>query len=133
MSYYSSIGMSIMLGITWIPGLFGSEGVVIQFIFDVFTGLQGFFIFLLFVVFPEDARKVLCCGCCSNDPMVVGVSTANGRGGFPTTTTRGKYLKKNSTLKPRKGSRKGSRVSPECPTHRIVHVTNGKISKTTFC
>ena len=61
--------MSIMLGVTWIPGLFRRAEIFVQIVFDVFTCLQEFFICLIFVVFQEDARKVLCCGCCEGNGM----------------------------------------------------------------
>jgi hypothetical protein len=60
----------MMLGVSWIPGFFGKNEEWVQIIFDIFAGLQGFLMFLLLVVFQEDARKVLCgcmSGCMNND------------------------------------------------------------------
>ena len=118
-----------MLGMTWMPGLFGDDGDsevehrIIQMIFDIFTGLQGFFIFLLFVVLQDDARKALFCfNCCTKD-VLADVTSMNHK----QNTT--KYEKSNSVIKIRKRFR---RVTPENPHHKFIHVTNGHISKTTF-
>ena len=118
-----------MLGMTWMPGLFGDDGDsevehrIIQMIFDIFTGLQGFFIFILFVVLQDDARKALfCLNCCAKD-VLADVTSVNRK----QNTT--KYEKSNSVIKIRKRFRT---VTPENPHHKFIHVTNGRISKTTF-
>ena len=112
---------------TWTPGLFGGEGdsevehLIIQMIFDVLTCLQGFFIFLLFVVFQDHARKALYCfNCCANDELA-GVTSITQK------QNTAKYEKSGSLMKIRKRFRT---VSPD--NHKFIYVTNGRVSKTVF-
>jgi len=57
----------ILFGFSWAFAAFTVKGAseVFQFLFVVFNSLQGFFIFLFFVVFAKDARKLWLrlCGC----------------------------------------------------------------------
>ena len=67
----SFVGVSLLFGMTWLFAIFtfGSTNVSIayamQFLFATFNILQGFFIFLFFVLLSADARQewqqLLCC------------------------------------------------------------------------
>ena len=56
-----TITMSVLLGVTWLFALFavGKATVTFQVIFTVLTSLQGFFLFVLFVLMKKDAREAL--------------------------------------------------------------------------
>ena len=108
-----TLGMSLMLGVYWLIGVFPSTGIPTQILFDIFCGLQGFFIFILFVLLQEDTRRALCC----RDVALVGIPSTKGK------QRTGKY-KAGAKL------RKGSKISPE--KHRVIHVTNGRVSKSKF-
>ena len=71
-----TFGMSVMLGVTWIFGAIPNAGVTEQILFDVLCGLQGFFIFFLFVLLQEDTRKIICC---SNVTLLVGIPSISVR------------------------------------------------------
>ena len=52
-------GCSIIMGITWIIGLFAVADLkfAVQVLFCVFNSLQGFFIFIFYCVRNQDIRK----------------------------------------------------------------------------
>ena len=56
-----TIFISVLLGATWTFALFGigEVSIVFQIIFCVFAPLQGFFIFLMFVVYPKEMRPIV--------------------------------------------------------------------------
>ena len=64
---FSLCGIMILFGFSWAFAAFTVKGAseVFQFLFVVFNSLQGFFIFLFFVVFAKEARKLWLrlCGC----------------------------------------------------------------------
>ena len=56
------LAISVLLGLTWVFGLlsiFESSSFVFQILFSIFNSLQGFFIFLLFVIRPVKIRNHL--------------------------------------------------------------------------
>ena len=115
-----TLGMSVMLGVPWLLGVFHSAGriPIIQILFDVFCGLQGFFIFVLFVVLQDDTRKVLCC----RDVSLVGIPSTTCKrttGKYKDGEPHGMNLRKRSKVSPGKGG-------------GVIHVRNGRVSKTTF-
>ena len=63
----SLTGVMVLFGLTWVFAAFTvkSAAVVFQFLFAVFNSLQGFFIFMFFVVLSKDSRELwlLACGC----------------------------------------------------------------------
>jgi len=65
----SIMGVMVLFGLTWVfAALTISEAsVVFQILFAAFNSLQGFFLFLFFCVFNEDAqnfwRQVFSCKC----------------------------------------------------------------------
>ena len=66
-------GCSILMGLTWIIGLFAVADLkfAVQVLFCVFNSLQGFFIFVFYCARNQDVRKewLSCCGC-SKDKAV---------------------------------------------------------------
>ena len=63
----SLTGVMVLFGLTWVFAAFTvrSASVVFQFLFAIFNSLQGFFIFLFFVVLAKEARELwlVACGC----------------------------------------------------------------------
>ena len=61
------MGLMALFGLTWIFAAFtvSAASTAFQFLFAIFSSLQGFFIFLFFCVFGKEGRelwlKVLCC------------------------------------------------------------------------
>ena len=63
----STMGVMSLFGLTWVFGALTvrEASTAFQFVFAIFNSLQGFFIFLFFCVFGEEAKtfwqQVLCC------------------------------------------------------------------------
>ena len=55
----SAVSLTVIMGLTWIPGLFvvGNEGVLpLAYISTILVASQGIFIFLIFVLFSKNVR-----------------------------------------------------------------------------
>ena len=84
-SFISIISISFMFGLQWVFGAFTIEeaSVVFQWLFVVFSTLQGFFLFLFFSVFTEEAREewlnLFSCGHRKKKKRGVGVITSQGK------------------------------------------------------
>ena len=67
-TFISIVSISFMFGLQWVFGAFtiAEASLVFQWLFVVFSTLQGFFLFLFFCVFTQDAREewlnVITCG-----------------------------------------------------------------------
>lgn len=66
-SIFSILGVMSLFGLTWVFGAFTIRGAseFFQFLFVTFNSLQGFFIFLFFVVFAKETQDLWlqACGC----------------------------------------------------------------------
>ena len=84
-TFISIISISFMFGLQWAFGAFTIEeaSVVFQWLFVVFSTLQGFFLFLFFCVFTEEAREewlnLFSCGRRQKKKRGVGVITSQGK------------------------------------------------------
>ena len=59
--YRITIFISVLLGGTWMVAMFGigSASLVFQIVFCLVSSMQGFFIFLMFVIYPKDMRPLV--------------------------------------------------------------------------
>ena len=63
-SFWLTIGLSVLLGVSWIFGLLASAGlpnyirIPFDIVFTVLASLQGVFLFLLYCVRPQECRKL---------------------------------------------------------------------------
>ena len=84
-TFISIISISFMFGLQWVFGAFTIEeaSVVFQWLFVVLSTLQGFFLFLFFCVFTEEAREewlnLFSCGRRKKKKRGVGVISSQGR------------------------------------------------------
>jgi len=66
-SIFSILGITSLVGLGWVFAAFTIAGTaqVFEFLFVGFNSLQGFFIFLFFVVFPKETQDLWlqACGC----------------------------------------------------------------------
>ena len=84
-TFISVVLISFMFGLQWVFGAFtiSKASVVFQWLFVIFSTLQGFFLFLYFCVFTDDAREewlnLLSCGRRKGRKRAVSLSVGNRR------------------------------------------------------
>ena len=81
----SLTGVMVLFGLTWVFAAFTvrNASIAFQFLFAVFNSLQGFFIFLFFVVLSKDSRELwlLACGCKKQKVPTQATATTNSHSG----------------------------------------------------
>ena len=116
-TFISVVLISFMFGLQWIFGAFtiAEASVAFQWLFVIFSTLQGFFLFLYFCVFTEEAREewfnLLSCGRRKGRKRATSTSQANRRDKSSCSTYSTSKGSQSNTLK--RGVQSSTSISGE--------------------